>query len=76
MARSKLQYLQRRNAVYYVRIPVPLSVQKKAQRKEIRHTLSTCDFAEATSLCKHIAAFFDLLFARVERMTNVTRKKN
>ena len=72
MAGNRINYLERRGGVYYVRLPVPADLQAKIGRKELRWSLQSTDKRIAATRALKTSLTFRALCARVRLMNTAS----
>lgn len=71
----RLQHLERRGAVYYVRLRIPSRLVEHLGSSDFRKSLATKNYAVACRRCMAVIHWFEITIARMERMGAVNREK-
>ncbi len=72
MALRGVRYLVKRQDVFYYRMPIPVALLYRFQRREIKHSLKTTNLPVARMRCRNAANFCETLISLVEAVPDLT----
>jgi len=72
---SEVDYLCKRDRIFYFRRAVPIHLMERFGRREIKVSLRTRNEFTARIRCREISNWFERLMVRVARMPNLTKDK-